>query len=204
MTSLNPKAMKPGKPKTAFELSCIIMLLIMMSFPVITDPEKAFSSTLECYSSDHHFYSFIMTSLLVFFGISSVMFTWKHIKRLAFQRFALISTTGTFIVAAILANPRFYNGLISSIPVKTIHRCFAGISVISFSFLAISTSFLLSDARGKKISFCAGIAVLVGALLQSEMIAFAGLWQRMIILVFAGWLLYINRYSELKDITYHL
>jgi hypothetical protein len=190
--------MKSLKHTPLIELSGIIMLLIMMIIPFfLSDPEEALSSTIESFSSSHHLYSFIITILLIFFGSGSVIFSWEHFNGLPFQRFTLLLFGCTFIFASILAHSWLYNISIDNIPLQTVHRCIAGISVISFSILAISTAFLLSEHRGRNVSFLSGTAALFGVFLQSELKGSAGLWQRFIILVFAGWLIYINRYSEL-------
>lgn len=191
--------MKPGYRKTAALISSIQLLLVMMILPFgIIDPAEALSSTLESFSSDRPLYSFLITVVLILFGVTSTISGWKLYRGLAFQRFMMLAFGCTFIAASVFTNIELYNSLNYSLSGETVHRYFSGMAVISFSVLAASTAFILSENRGRMISFLTVAAVIICVLIQSESEKSAGLWQRLIIALIAGWILYISKYSELK------
>jgi hypothetical protein len=193
------ETMKSGYRKSAVLISSILLLLVIMILPfAIIDPAEALTFTLDEFSSGRPLYSLLITIVLILFGVISTISGWKLFEGLAFQRFMILAFGCTFIAAAVFTNIELYNSLNYSVSGETVHRCFSGMAVISFSVLAASTAFLLSESRGRMISFLVVAAVILSVLIQSESEKYDGLWQRMILAIIAGWMLYIYKYSELK------
>jgi len=183
---------------SAIGFTGIIMLLTIVVFPmIISDPAEALLSGISTLSSEHPLYSWVVTGFFVLFGVNSIISGWKHFDGLAFQRFMLTVFGCTFAAAAISGHLVIYENFTVGLPFPLAHRYFAGMAVISFTALATSTALILSDNRGRMISFFSGVAVVFGALIQSESEAYAGLWQRIILVIITGWMIYISKYSEL-------
>jgi hypothetical protein len=176
-----------------------LLQLTVILLPVIyIKPADMLKVTLPELCEAHPGYSYLVTGLLVIFGTDSVISGWKHMEGLAFTRFMLVLFGFTFTASSLLNYFSHNNSLASEMPLSIIHRCLAGMTLISFSAMTFSAAFVLDDERNRKRSFLAGFAIILLSIFQIESVRFAGLWQKLILLIISGWIIAITRYTDSK------
>jgi hypothetical protein len=185
---------KLSNPKISGSIILVLIVLFPLLYPAMAESRL---SPAGSFLSGHLTYSYIVPILVIFFSVSSIIILWRKFDGQVLMRFMLLVFGSSISATAIFAHMGVYNGLDADVQLNTAYSYFAVLAVISFSALALSSAILQSESKGRLISFLSAITVIISALAQNEAGLAHGQWQRIILSIFIGWIIYISSYSEL-------
>lgn len=175
----------------------ILMLPAMFIFPlfIVTDL-SVIRNTLSDLGAQSTAGSWIINSILVVLGFSSVISGWGFFKGFVFQRVILL-LFGLSIVLSAFFNHAPVNPAISyNISEDGWHKYFACITWIFFAILAFSTALMHKKQTDRSLAFIAGISAVLLSLLSSEAAQTAGIWQRLLFIISFGWMIYTVKTTD--------
>jgi hypothetical protein len=184
--------------------SILLGAIILLSVTGNQSPDIQQMTLPELYSRLHG-YSYLVTGLLIVYGISLICAGWRFCNNLAFRKFMLLLFGSSFVAASLFLHLSQYEGFSGQGSIMMVHRYFAGMSMISFVMLVVSIALASSDDYTRNISILAGVAIIVSVIFQSESLNAAGLWQKLIIVIISAWFAAISRNGDLsihKEKTY--
>jgi hypothetical protein len=177
--------------------ACIMMLPAMFILPFFAGPDNSIiRNTLSDLGAQNTAGAWIINSIFVVLGFSSVISGWDFFKGFVFQR-AILLLFGLSIVLSAFFNHAPVNPAIPyNISEDGWHKYFSCITWIFFVILAFSTALMHKKQTDRSLAFMAGISAVSLSLLSSEAAQTAGIWQRLLFIFSFGWLIYTLKTTD--------
>jgi hypothetical membrane protein len=194
------KTAKMGKTNwkiLLLECSYLIGILAMLILPVFSVPGYSITrNTLSELGAQSAPCAWIMNLVFIILAISSIIAGWEYFEDFLLHRVILLLCSVSLILLAFYNHAPANPDILYNIKEAGWHVYFAGTSILSFTILSISTSFILEKQYDRILSIAAGISVILLALLMSESERYSGVWQRLMYIITFGWMIYMLKTRE--------
>lgn len=189
--------MKAGTEYKILAAGSLLLLLAMLLVPFLTVP--AFSVTANTISdlgSQENPNGWIMNSVIIVVAISVVVAGWGYYEGFVFHRSILVlfgislSLTAIFNQAAADHSFQYIGNE------DTWHLYFTCTTSLSFIILTSATALILERERERFLALATSVSVLVLSILMYKSDTTDGIWNRLILLIVFGWMMYNFRKRE--------
>jgi hypothetical membrane protein len=175
----------------------LLMLLEMIILPFFSVPEYfSAMNTMEDLGSQSAPHAWIMNFTFISLAIGSAIAGWSFYEGHVFHRSILVFS-GISRVLAALFNHAPLNPLISyNITEAGLHQYFSCTAVFAFVILSLATSLILEREFNKLLAGVAGLSAMILLVLTSESDHLAGIWNRLLLVISFGWMIYCFKTTE--------
>jgi hypothetical membrane protein len=184
------RKMKKIKGIMVLEAACILMLLAMFILPLFSVPEYSLiRNTLSELAAQSAPYAWVMNIIFVSLALGSVIAGWEFFEGFVLHRFILVLFGISLTLMAFFNHAPVNPDIQYNIREAGWHAYFACTTGLSFIILSIATSFILEKQHERQLAISTGISVIFLSVLISEADQAAGVWQRIMYLIYFGWMI---------------
>jgi hypothetical membrane protein len=175
----------------------LLMLLAMFILPLFSVPEYSIiRNTLSELGAQSAPGAWIMNIVFTALALGSVIAGWRFFDGFVFHRIILILFGVSLALMAFFNHAPVNPEVQYNLREDGWHAYFAGTAVLSFIILSIATSFILEKQQDRQLARAAGTSAMVLMVLMAEADRLAGVWQRLILIISFGWMIYCFKASE--------
>jgi hypothetical membrane protein len=195
---IKTEMMKTGVKNRVFEAACILLLAGMFTVPFLNVPPfSIISDTLSDLGAQGTSFSWIINSLLLFSSICALVAGWEYYEGFAFQRIILAFFSISMIMAAFINQSPAGQVTLINTGEDAWHSFFCGTASLSFIMLSLATAFILDNNYERVLTTLAGLSVLLLTVITGRWEQTVGIWQRVILIIMFGWMVFTFRQREL-------
>lgn len=189
---IKPPIMKKKSKIILLSAAFILMLLSMFIFPRSIVPDHSnIRNTLSDMGAQNSTGAWIINSILIALGFSSVISGWGFFKGFGFHRVILLLFGLSLVLSALFNHAPVNPEIPYNINEDGWHKYFACTTWIFFVILAFSTALIHKKQTARSLALIVGILAVLLSLLSSEAEQSAGIWQRLLFIISFGWMIYI-------------
>jgi hypothetical membrane protein len=168
-----------------------LMLLVMFLLPFFSTSEYSITSnTLDELGAQNTANAWVMNITFIILGISSVISGWASFEGFTLHRILLVLFGISLSLIAFFRHAPLNPDIPYNITETGIHAYFACTALISFIVLSIATGFIMDRQHQRLLAVTAGLSAILLSVLTSESDHLAGVWQRLLFIISAGWMIY--------------
>jgi len=192
--------MKKDKEIMILTAAYFLALPAMFILPLFNVPEYSIvGNTLSELGAQFSPNAWIMNSLFVSLGVSSVIAGWGYFEGFMLHRIVLILFGISIVLIAFFNHAPVNPDIQYNIREDEWHAYFTYSAGLSFVILSIATGFILEKRENRLLAIAAGISAIFLSIMMSETDRFAGIWNRLLFIIMFGWLIYNFKNRNYKN-----
>lgn len=173
-----------------FVFAYLLMLVVIFGLPFFSaEGYSILKNTTSELGAQKTPNAWVMNTIFILMGVTSVFAGWKYYHGFWFHRIALLVFGASLVFTAF-----FHHAPITdvsfSVPEDEWHSVFASTTGASFTLLAIATGFIRKKTLVRWLPILIGIAATGLSLLMFTLEDYTGLLQRLMFLLSFGWMIY--------------
>lgn len=175
----------------------ILMLPAMFIIPLFNGSVYSIiENTLSESGAQSQSYTWIMDFIFAALATGSVLAGWSYFEGYVAHRIVLVIFGVSLLLMALFNHAPVSSDIWYNIREAGWHSYFGVTAIISFLILSIATSFILGNQRDRVLAVAAGLSSIFLSILMSEADHSAGVWQRLMLIISFGWMIYNFRTRE--------
>lgn len=175
----------------------LLLLLGMFIAPLITIPSYSITTnTISDLGSQENPNGWLINSIIIVTALSSVIAGWGYYEGFIFHRSILMLFGISLSLAAIFNQVSVVHSFQNNVNENIWHLYFTCTTLLSFVILTSATALIREREGERLLALATAVSVLALSILMYRSDKTDGIWNRLILLVVFGWMMYNFRKRE--------